>query len=388
VTRKVLMACANYWNSPIQVGDQQLARKFAVAGWDVAYLSAPLTPLHWLARPADLAARCANYRAGGQRDLGGRVFHYVPGALLAYRDTPLLRSEWMLRNWPRLTFPNASSVLKKNGFSSVDLLYLRDARAYYWLDRLPHRASIYRIADRDAGFRGHGEALAAMQREIAQKADLVLYTAPNLREYAAAAQPSRLHYLPNGVDFEHFSAAVAGTPADIAGIPRPMAIYVGSIDFWFDFELVNSIAAALPKVAFVIIGPWRNSRDKLAARQNVHVLGPREYSDIPAYLKAAQVGIIPFNVREHATLVDAINPIKLYEYFAAGLPCVATEWQALRALNTPAVLARDCAAFVHAIRSLLESPPPREALLDFARHNDWNARFAELMRLITPVLQR
>src|ERR1051326_272923 len=100
------MACANYWNSPIQVGDQQLARKFAAAGWEVAYLSAPITPLHWLARTPDLRERFSIYKCGGQRDLDNRLFYYVPGAALAHRDSPLLRANWLLRNWPRLTIPN------------------------------------------------------------------------------------------------------------------------------------------------------------------------------------------------------------------------------------------------------------------------------------------
>ena len=74
VRRRVLMACSNYWNSPIQVGDQQIARLFVKEGWEVAYVSTPISPLHFLGGfTCDLRERLATYRAGGTRDLlGGR----------------------------------------------------------------------------------------------------------------------------------------------------------------------------------------------------------------------------------------------------------------------------------------------------------------------------
>jgi glycosyltransferase involved in cell wall biosynthesis len=385
--RRVLMACANYWNSPVQVGDQHLARRFAEAGWDVAYVSAPISPLHWLARTPDLAPRCANWRTGGRRDLNGRLFHYVPASAVVPRDLPMLRSAWLLRNWPRLTIPNVRRVLARSGFADPHLIYLRDPRQAYWLEALPHRASIYRVADRDAGFRDSSPHLAAVERRIAAHVDLVLYTAPNLREYVERMKPRQMRYFPNGVDFERFSRPM-DRPPDIARLSRPIAIYVGSIDFWFDSDLLDAAAAALLDVDFVIIGPRRRGCRPPTPRPNLHLLGPRPYAQVPAYLQAARVGLIPFDVARHAVLVDAINPIKLHEYFACGLPCVATAWQALRELRTPAILTQTHEQFIAAIRATVAQPPSRQPLLDFARANDWSARFAELQERLRPLLER
>ena len=48
---------------------------------------------------------------------------------------------------------------------------------------------------------------------------------------------------------------------------------------------------------------------------------------LPAYLAAMDVGLIPFK-QDHVTY--HADPIKAYEYLAAGLPVVATDMPALR----------------------------------------------------------
>ncbi len=54
---------------------------------------------------------------------------------------------------------------------------------------------------------------------------------------------------------------------------------------------------------------------------NMHFLGRRPYADLPAYCKGLDVGLIPFKIND---LTRAVNPIKLREYLAAGLPVVST----------------------------------------------------------------
>jgi hypothetical protein len=53
----------------------------------------------------------------------------------------------------------------------------------------------------------------------------------------------------------------------------------------------------------------------------MHFLGRKPYEQLPAYCKYFDVGLIPFKISE---LTRAVNPIKLREYLAAGLPVVST----------------------------------------------------------------
>jgi hypothetical protein len=60
---KVLMACANYWTSPFQVGSHHLARGLARAGWTVGFVSDPISPFHWVSSPRqELSKRYDLYR--------------------------------------------------------------------------------------------------------------------------------------------------------------------------------------------------------------------------------------------------------------------------------------------------------------------------------------
>lgn len=377
--RRVLMACPNYWTSPFQVGSHHLARGFLDAGWRVGFVSDPISPLHWLGgRSPELAERYAIWRRGGIEECDGRLWAYVPGALATPNNKPGLRSERLQRSWPAASVPDVVRTVRAHGFGSVDLLYIDSVSQRFWLEAIEHRRSVFRIADNNTGF---GKSTPAMQRlegELARAVDMVVYTAENLLPHVSAMRPKAAIHLPNGVNFRHFAEWNGPPPPEYAAIPRPIALYVGALDVWFDYELLEHAAAALPDVSFVLVGPEALARERLAPKPNLHLLGRRPYGQLPAYLHHAQVGLIPFDVARHPSLVHSINPLKLYEYLACGLPVVAVEWNELRSLNSPARLTAGAEDFVRAIGESIASPPPRDALVSFAAGADWTRRVARL----------
>jgi hypothetical protein len=77
-------------------------------------------------------------------------------------------------------------------------------------------------------------------------------------------------------------------------------------------------------------------------------------------------------------LVQSIHPLKLYEYFACGLPVVASYWNELASLNSPARLCRGVNDFVTAIERALAEPPDKPALQRYAARHDWTQRVAAI----------
>jgi hypothetical protein len=77
--------------------------------------------------------------------------------------------------------------------------------------------------------------------------------------------------------------------------------------------------------------------------------------------------------------VECLNPLKLYQYFAAGLPVVASDWQALRQLGTPAVICPTGAEFIKALRRVTTQRPGRDGFRRFAAGFDWRIRLQTLL---------
>ncbi len=98
-----------------------------------------------------------------------------------------------------------------------------------------------------------------------------------------------------------------------------------------DIPLLEELARLRPGWSFALVGPIglgdpRADVSGLRAFPNIHLLGPRSYAQLPAVLRGADAGIIPY-ARNPVT--DSVFPMKVYEYLAAGLPVVSTSLPAL-----------------------------------------------------------
>ena len=155
--------------------------------------------------------------------------------------------------------------------------------------------------------------------ELLPKARTVIVSAPASRD---ALLPWRgdIEIVPNGVDVELFKAS-RPRPADL---PEGRLVgYIGKLARRIDARLVAETAAALPEVQFVFVGPVLEPRAIAPMRgiPNVLLLGDRHYRDVPAYVQHFDLCWIPHGVGSGETGGD---PIKLYEYWAAGKDVVST----------------------------------------------------------------
>lgn len=378
--KRALMACSNYWESPFQVGSHHLARGLVRAGYEVAFLSDPISPLH-LCRGwnADLRMRLAIYRAGGKFDLDGRLWTYVPGAFLTPHNKPILKSESVQRNWYRWTWPNLASLIRKRGFDRVDVLYIDSIQQSFWIDLIGHDRSVYRVADYNPHFEKYTQAARTMEEEMARRVDLVVYPSSKLRSYAEDLGAGRTMLLENGVDYAHFAKKNCPPPPEYRNLRGPIAVYVGVIPEWFHFAWIERAAFLLPEMHFVLIGPDQLARKHLGGISNVHVLGVRPYASIPAYLEHASVGMMPFNVEQNPRGVEVLQPQKMYAYLASGLPVVSADWENIRSLNCPVHLCATTPEFVEALRHAISRPVDRERNRRYAAGFDWNKRVTYLL---------
>jgi glycosyltransferase involved in cell wall biosynthesis len=90
-----------------------------------------------------------------------------------------------------------------------------------------------------------------------------------------------------------------------------------------DVDLLAAVADRLPQVAFALVGVV--TRDVASALRalpgNVHLLGPRRHDALPAMIAACDACMVP---HRRDALTASMDPLKLYEYLAAGKPVVTT----------------------------------------------------------------
>jgi len=377
--KKVLICAMNYYTCPFRVGSHHYACGFRKLGYDVAYISKPLSPLHLLfAKNKERSDRFQIWRSQGI--MKDDIWSYVPMSSFTPSHAPLLRSRWCMEHWQNFTCPDFVGLLKEKGFDDVDVLWFDNPVFAFLLDRIKHKRSVLRIADNLKGFAASWPGLVEKELELARRVDRVIYTARNLKsQFTGQVDEGKMTLVPNGVDFEFFESADKSVPEEFRNIPEPRIVYVGAIDKWFDFDLLANAARQVPNCQFVVIGLARTNTSAIQGIPNIHLLGPKPYERIPQFLTHSQVGMLPF-VRND--LVEYVNPIKLYEYMACGLPVVCTSWEEVRAMASPAILVENELEFAQAIPKALAEGTNRSQYVEYARQNEWQARLRQVLELL------
>ena len=133
----------------------------------------------------------------------------------------------------------------------------------------------------------------------------------------------------------------------------------------------------------VLIGPVNKTVKKNLSslekfKNFVHVDRIDQVALIP-FLQRFDVCVIPFKVNK---ITDAISPVKLYEYLAAGKPVISTKMEACEEIDLVRVavskpdFVRLVSEAIHENSSLEEKERQ-----EYAEKNTWEDRAAEILRL-------
>jgi hypothetical protein len=182
---------------------------------------------------------------------------------------------------------------------------------------------IYDCMDELSAFRFAPPALVELERRLFERADLV-FTGGRSLYRAKRSRHRNCHLFPSSVDFAHFARARSPgrEPADQAAIAHPRIGFAGVIDERMDLRLVAELAALRPDLQLICIGPVvKIDPALLPRRQNIHWLGPRNYAELPDYLRGWDAAFMPFALNESTQF---ISPTKTPEFLAAGLPVCST----------------------------------------------------------------
>jgi glycosyltransferase involved in cell wall biosynthesis len=187
--------------------------------------------------------------------------------------------------------------------------------------------------------------------------------------------------VPNGIEPTEW-LPLPPAPKWMAELPAPRLLYLGSLDSRLDLRALEALAEHMPHATLLLVGPAidTGALNSLQERQKNIVVRPSvDRREVAGITRAANVCLIP---HESNLLTQAMSPLKLYEYLAAGRPVVATDLPPLREISDRISLVRPGEDWApHVENALAQEPPTELERVGFVRENSWVARQDRLLEL-------
>ncbi|WP_341279564.1 glycosyltransferase [Paenibacillus sp. FSL H8-0537] len=375
------------WDNPFWTNKQHIADRLAGRGHQVLYLNS-------------LGLRKPSSNGKDIKRIIKRLSQFFSG--LQQKKTNL----WV---WSPVVIPyQRFSFVRKLNFFIVRQCVLHFARKLGMEDyvlwtynpltqpllNMREQLSVYHCVDEISAQPGMPEQIIKEQEaRLVADVDVVFATAPNLYETRKAINEST-YYSPNVAEFNHFNKALSpdtDIPAELLQMKGPKVGFIGAISgYKLDLALIEKVASRNPHVHFVFIGqvgegdPWTDA-DRLGQTPNIHLIGPKPYSELPGYLKGFDACLLPNVINEYTT---NMFPMKFFEYLSAGKPVVMTPLPAVRDYYSYCYVAADADAFDKQLGLALNEGllgNYEQLIMDRvaeAKKHDWESRIDTMLAVV------
>lgn len=174
--------------------------------------------------------------------------------------------------------------------------------------------------------------------------------------------------VPNGVSPE--KAMSLKTDIWVNKDGRPVVGFIGSFEYFIDFDQIISAAEQLPTVTFLLVGSGREFdrlQKEISAKglQNIFLTGGVPHGDVFSYIEKMDICL---NIFKKIRISHAACPIKIFEYMVLGKPVISTRLEELEILNLEPVTYADSAnEIVASIKQLMCDEELRRSLGEQSR---------------------
>ncbi|GAC1472027.1 MAG: hypothetical protein NVSMB9_18790 [Isosphaeraceae bacterium] len=344
-------------------------------------------------RASTLLLKCLDYRnawSKGERpwSWGHPLEELRPNLWL--RDL-VLPTGWM-KKFPRLGMRPIARAIRawhRRLESAQPLTLVMTYPHYLFLRDMvqTERTVYYNLDDYALYWPRNAEQLRALEQRAVRESDLTICVSRLRADELRAAVPEaadRVRHLPHGTPSWSLADRAWDRPAplphDIAGLPRPVIGYVGTLEDRVDWPLMTRISQSFPQASIVVVGrpipppnppaPWYDECRRFLARPNVHALGWRPQESIPLYNRAFDVCLIPYRVDHPFNRV--CSPTKIMDTMGTGRPIVSTAIPECLLYESLFDVPRDHNEFLAALRSIIDAGSDdgrAQARLEHARRN-------------------
>lgn len=229
--------------------------------------------------------------------------------------------------------------------------------------------------------------IARTERRIAQRSNHLISTSSYLAEHLFKQTNRNPHVIENGVD-QHLLADTHIDTDPIPHIPKPRIGYIGTIKPMIDIELLSHLAQSNPSINIVLVGPLslaKNQVKSLTQQANVFFIDQVPLAEVPAYIQALDVGLLPYHQNE---LTHACSPLKFFEYLACGIPVIGcglptTEKYCEQGVyDTANESYEQFAEKCQLALSYASDPSLQQRRKDVAQNHTWQRKFVDMLAIV------
>lgn len=271
-------------------------------------------------------------------------------------------------------------------FGIVNKMIKLDHPFWISLVRLLNGTVIYDCMDDHEGFNSGLDHILLLEQIAVESCDILVVSSENLYKKFSGNHKFCV-LIENACDYDFFSEVrLIDEMIEFKKLltTKPVIGYFGAISNWFDWECLEYLIESYPDYQFILIGRIDSCEriNNLKDRKNIHLLGEKPYTVLPAYLDLFDVCLIPFKI---IPLTLATNPVKMFEYLAQGKAVVSTELPEVLKYSEVVYTAKDKFEFAKKIELALSEKNNLDLVktrIEVARNNSWNRRFRQLINFI------
>jgi hypothetical protein len=350
--KKAIVFSSVFFHSNIKVGSHHYAEALADQGYDVLYVSFPVSIFHFLFFfISDNLTRIFRRYMVHKRV---KIHSFIPFSILPLFNIFPFNSLFFLKNWVSFSDIYLDKRIRYY-INNVDIVWIESSYFINVVKKIKinnSNVNIYtRLADNVLAFKNFPPKYVYLLNESFSISNKIVISAKSLKSIIDIKYEQKLIHLPNGINTSNMDAYSIETPIEYRVDKNHIKlIYIGAIESWFDWGIIKHLLDNLADVSIYIIGPIGKNISKIESK-NLHLLGSVPHNQIGRYIKNASIGIIPFLRNE---LIDYVDPIKYYEYSYFGVPTVCTYWEEVSTFEDMIFLAKDKYEFYDQIKYLID----------------------------------
>jgi teichuronic acid biosynthesis glycosyltransferase TuaH len=251
--------------------------------------------------------------------------------------------------------------------------------------------SIYDITDDWTKFSGNQAHLKVVKRQdyklCVAASQVIVCSEQLLVDKRDLVEAKNLHLIPNGVHVDHY-LSVTDNSKQLHPVTqtwqKPVFGYTGTIHGdRVDVNLVAEIATLNPNATIAMVGPNLLDADDqmlLSRHSNIVFTGAMPYSELPEIMRAFDVCMVPHVV---TPFTESLNPIKLWEYLAAGKPIVSTNVAGFKDFPELVHVAESYDVFLANLDiALTEDSSIMVARQTIAQQHSWDKRIDQVIQIL------